>query len=132
MSKPISINQIIEQLPMNSEPNSESFALRLLFDQNRVDDAIRVELLENHCLTLRATFHATSNPFMQARIFLTRRLVPLTVGDALTFNRMISNLAQQGRRKVMVNDACAKLFAKYQIDIKTEPTPTTKSRLPRS
>ena len=132
MSKPISINQIIEQLPMNSEPNTESFALRLLFNQNRVDETIRVELLENHCPTLRATFQATANPFMQARIFLTRALIPLSMGDALTFARIIANLAKKGHRRVVANDACTKLFTKYQININTEPTPATKSRPPRS
>lgn len=126
----ISIDQIVLLLPRPIEPNEEAFALRILLDQNRVSDTILVEFIESKLL-LRATFHASSNPFTQARIFLQRKLVPLTVSDVSQFALIISKLAQQGARDVLLSDACKALFEKYQIELDTKPLPLIRIRGPR-
>ncbi len=129
----LSIQDIVFKLPMNTEPNTESIALRVLNDQNRIDEDIFVELVVRGAYpTLRATFHANSNPFTQARIFLTRKLVPLTLADCLTFAKIVCELAQEGERRIICNEAATSMFIKYNIKLNAEPIPKTKTRPPRT
>jgi len=129
--KNIPIEEIVAKLPHNNIPNSESWALRLLNDQNEVSKTIYCEFRESLRPTLRATFQASTNKFMQARIFLTRALVPLTVADVRQFAKIVSELAEIGNRKIELHHFCKQLFDKCEIEIKATTIPKPTLRKPR-
>jgi hypothetical protein len=127
----LTLDQIAAYLPRPTEHNQEAYALRFLLDQDPVDDTIYAEYLERRA-TLRMTFRATSSPFGRARVWLVRQLVPMTVSDVLMFSKIIAELAQEGGRDVVLSEACATLFAKYQIKVDAKSAPKPKVRQPRS